>query len=54
MMGFLCMPAAREYYEFLTDPNVKRLGPYLWNLLAILITEGFLFFNNAELRKIKI
>jgi len=51
MIGFLSMPAAREYYEFITDKNVKRLGPYCWNLIAILIVEFFLFFNNADWSK---
>lgn len=47
-MGFLSIPAAREYYEFISNPGCKRMGPYCWNLIAILLMEMILFSNNYD------
>lgn len=52
LIGFLCIPSGREYFEFYSNPNVKRLGPYCWNLFAILIMEALLFFNNIDISKL--
>ena len=30
MWGFGCIAAAKEYYEFISNKNCKRLGPYVW------------------------
>ncbi|THD22289.1 Phosphatidylserine synthase [Fasciola hepatica] len=32
-------PAIREYFQFLDDPNCKRLGRQLWMMMCIVITE---------------
>lgn len=30
MWGFGTIASAKEYYEFISNKNCKRLGPYLW------------------------
>ncbi|KRW98809.1 hypothetical protein PPERSA_10580 [Pseudocohnilembus persalinus] len=54
LMGFLAIPSAREYYEYLTNKNCKRLGPYCWNLIAILVVEAQLFLNNMRRKQFDI
>jgi len=39
MWGLLAMSAAREYYEYLTNKTVTRLGYNLWLAHVILFTE---------------
>jgi len=29
-LGFLCIPGARDYFVYISDPNVKRMGPNGW------------------------
>ena len=30
MWGFGCVASAKEYYEFISNKNCKRLGPFVW------------------------
>lgn len=30
LWGFVALPTSKEWYEYTTNPNSKRLGPYAW------------------------
>eukprot|EP00899_Mesostigma_viride_P018200 jgi/Mesvir1/26381/Mv16845-RA.1 len=36
---FLAIPATREYYQYITNEDCKRLGPFAWLTVAALILE---------------
>lgn len=44
----LGVPAAAEYYEFLTNPNWKRLGQNSWLTLTIAIFECLVWLKFAS------
>ncbi|KAI8869095.1 PSS-domain-containing protein [Ramicandelaber brevisporus] len=39
LMFLFGLPAVREFYDYLSDPNCKRIGAQLWLILAIILTE---------------
>lgn len=47
-LGFLCIAAAREYFVYITDSNVKRLGPSAWLVFMIILVEWLLFAKNYK------
>ncbi|KAJ3307183.1 hypothetical protein HDV03_002694 [Kappamyces sp. JEL0829] len=36
---FICLPAVREGYQFISDPKCKRLGFFAWMATANILTE---------------
>ncbi|KAI8854539.1 phosphatidyl serine synthase-domain-containing protein [Chytridium lagenaria] len=42
MYFFLCMPAVRESYQYLTDKKCKRLGMHAWMVTANILTEALI------------
>ncbi|EGR34121.1 phosphatidylserine synthase, putative [Ichthyophthirius multifiliis] len=48
VIGFLSIPASREYYEYISNDNLKRLGGTVWLMQAIIFSEIFLFFKNYQ------
>ena len=42
---FICAPAVREYYQYLTDPKCKRLGMFAFFAVANVITELLLIIK---------
>lgn len=39
---WICFPALREYYQFVTDPTCHQFGTMAWLSVAILATEGLI------------
>jgi hypothetical protein len=35
----------REFHEFVTDVNVKKIGPHVWLAIAILVLECLLCYR---------
>jgi len=35
----IALPAVREYYEYITNPRLRRLGPHAWTILACIGLE---------------
>jgi hypothetical protein len=46
--GFNAVIATREYYEYLEDPENKRIGAQCWLAHLILAVEWLLFFKFYE------
>ncbi|KAL4456162.1 hypothetical protein ABPG74_014123 [Tetrahymena malaccensis] len=46
MIGFLAIPATREYYEYISNPQQKRLGGVCWLTQAIIYSELLVFLKN--------
>ncbi|KAL9646303.1 hypothetical protein ABK040_002849 [Willaertia magna] len=44
----LAMPAIREYYQFVSDPNTKRLGANTWIVIGIILAEFLVYFKFSE------
>ncbi|KAI9328322.1 phosphatidyl serine synthase-domain-containing protein [Zopfochytrium polystomum] len=42
MYFFLCMPAVREAYQYLTDKNCKKFGMHAWITTANILTEALI------------
>lgn len=36
---FICLPGIRESYQYISDPDCKRLGTFAWIAMANIITE---------------
>ncbi|CAD8168199.1 unnamed protein product [Paramecium pentaurelia] len=47
-LGFFSIVAARDYYVYISDENVTRLGPNAWLMHAIVLGEWVLFFRNYQ------
>lgn len=47
-LGFLSIAAAREYYVYISDSNVKRMGPSAWLVFMIVLVEWLLFAKNYK------
>jgi len=45
--GLVGMPALREFFQFVDDPNCKRMGPMSWLSLAITGTETLICIKFA-------
>jgi len=45
MWGFLCIMATREYYEYITNLNCKKLGQFIWISQCILFVEWLIIFK---------
>jgi len=48
-IGFLSIPAFKEYITFISDKSLKRIGPAAWTILAIACMETMLFFRNYDI-----
>ncbi|KAJ6228185.1 hypothetical protein M0813_09012 [Anaeramoeba flamelloides] len=46
--GFWGIVAVRDYFEYFTNPNCKKIGPDAWICLAIAIVESLLSFKFSE------
>ncbi|KAG2391973.1 hypothetical protein C9374_013458 [Naegleria lovaniensis] len=44
----LGMPAIREYYQYISDPNTKRIGANTWIAIGIIFTEILVYFKFSE------
>ena len=46
----ICLPAVREAYQFMVDPNCKRLGMYAWMATINILTELLIIlkFSKSE------
>ncbi|PVV00906.1 hypothetical protein BB560_004696, partial [Smittium megazygosporum] len=42
------LPAAREYYEFYSNPNRKKLGIHAWMFLITILTELLVIFKFSK------
>nr|KAJ3420307.1 hypothetical protein HK105_005836 [Polyrhizophydium stewartii] len=47
-MFFMCLPAVREAYQYLTDPKCKRLGMHAWITTANIVTELLIIIKFSE------
>jgi hypothetical protein len=52
MWAFVCIAAAKEYYEFISNKHCKRVGPFVWLCclcigieLSIVLKFGFNMFT---------
>ncbi|KAJ3274985.1 hypothetical protein HDV01_001491 [Terramyces sp. JEL0728] len=45
---FMCLPAVREYYQYLVDPKCKRLGMHAWMTSICILTELLIIFKFSE------
>ncbi|RHY32525.1 hypothetical protein DYB32_002488 [Aphanomyces invadans] len=48
VMFMLGIPAAAEYYEFVTDPNCYRLGQNAWMMCCIIVFEMLVWVKFSE------
>ncbi|ORZ03368.1 phosphatidyl serine synthase-domain-containing protein [Syncephalastrum racemosum] len=49
ILMFLCaLPAARDVYQYLADPENKRLGAHAWLLICNIMTESLICLRFAE------
>jgi phosphatidylserine synthase 2 len=48
MWFFVGMPAIREYYQFVSDPECKRLGANTWIAAGIVALEVLLCFKYSD------
>eukprot|EP00842_Homolaphlyctis_polyrhiza_P006232 jgi/Hompol1/660/HPOL_004255-RA len=50
---FMCMPAVREAYQYLSDPKCKRIGMHAWVTTANIMTELLIIikFSQGEFPK---
>lgn len=48
MWGFLCIMAIREFYEYISEPNCKVIGPFCWLSHLILFTEWVIVFKFGQ------
>ena len=48
----ICLPAVREAYQFMIDPNCKRLGMYAWMATINILTELLIIlkFSKGEFK----
>jgi phosphatidylserine synthase 2 len=42
---FIALPAVRETYQYINDPNYKRLGMYAWMATANILTESLIIYK---------
>lgn len=47
-LGLLSISGAREYYIYITNDNVTRMGPNSWLIHMIILSEWLLFFKNYD------
>lgn len=45
---FMCLPATREAYQFLNDPNCKRFGMHAWMVSFNILTELLICVKYGE------
>lgn len=48
IMWFFCLPALREYYQWVADPDCKKLGTMAWLSIAILGVEILVWVKFSE------
>ena len=48
VVGFVSIPAAREYYEYISNDKQKVLGPYIWITNLTILAEFALFYKNYQ------
>ena len=48
ILWLFCLPALREYYQWVADPDCHKLGPMAWISIAILGVEILVWVKNSQ------
>jgi len=46
--GFAAIATSREFYEFIDDPNCKRVGPFFWTSTYVVLIEYSIVFKFSQ------